>query len=330
MASAFAWVKRELSAYPLINGIARKVWLLVKQVVGPSSAERHWDRRVEAVESGPSGGWLDSELVERDHIRPQVSGSSEVDYLSYFLRSHVPDRPVARALSLGCGGGNLERALISLDAVRVVEGVDASPGSIRVAQRMAAETGIADRLEYRRIDVGDLQLEEETYDFVLAKMSLHHFEALEQVFDQVAKALKPDAPFMFNEYVGPTRFQWTDRQLELMNALLAALPAGVRSRAPVKRYYRPTVAEMIQVDPSEAVRSADIMPLVRERFEIIEYKPYGGNLLHTVLSDVLPLLDTEDSEHRSLLRAFFAFERSLVEEGHLESDFAYVVARARE
>src|SRR5262249_27031539 len=139
--------------------------------------------------------------------------------------------PVDRALSLGCGGGNLERALIQLGAAKTIDAYDASPESIRLAEELAAKENLADRLHYRVADINRIQLPPATYDFVVAKMSLHHFEDLDHVYTQVKRSLKPGGVLMFNEFVGPTRFQWTDRQLEVVNEILRSLPRRLRKSA---------------------------------------------------------------------------------------------------
>lgn len=126
---------------------------------------------------------------------------------------------------------------------------------------------------------------------------------------------------MFNEYIGPTRFQWTEQQLRLANQLLALLPASHRRRAgsgePLERIERLTVEEMIAIDPTEAVDSEAIMPKL----------DYGGTLMQLLLNDLMHNFDTADETQAALLRMMFLFERTLVESGVLRSDFAYVVAR---
>jgi SAM-dependent methyltransferase len=48
----------------------------------------------------------------------------------------------------------------------------------------------------------------------------------------------------------------------------------------------PTERSVIAVDPSEAVRSAEIVPVLQRYFEIVEYKPLGGALLQFLLADI--------------------------------------------
>jgi len=294
----------------------------------------HWDMHVALVESKSLKGWLDWDFIEEEHIRPQVSGDRTLYYLQYFFRNHLTSMPVKRALSVGCGGGNLERALIQLNAAEKIDAFDASPESIRLARELAGNAGIGShQIRYEVENINEIRLEPGAYDFVIAKMSLHHFENLEHVYDEIRRSLKPGGVFMFNEFVGPSRFQWTDLQLELANELLRALPERHRwsahSGTQLSEIGRPTVAEMIEMDPTEAVRSADIMPVLDSFFEIVERKDYGGTLLHLLLTHVMASFDLNDERQASLLRTIFLFERTLIAHKVLPSDFTYVVARPR-
>ena len=170
-------------------------------------------------------------------------------------------------------------------------------------------------------------------DVVFAHASIHHIERLEALFDTVERMLKPGGVFHIWEYVGPTRFQWTDAQMALTNQFLAALPERLRrlpSGRPRPLQTRPTIATMIEVDPSEAIRSADIVPLMRERFDIIEERPLGGALLHLGLADLAQNFDAEHNPgDRQLLEAFFAAEDAAMRDGQIGSDHVVITAARR-
>jgi len=250
----------------------------------------------------------------------------------YFVRKYWRTVPVERGLSLGCGGGNLERGLLlKNNAAARIDAYDASTESIRLATQLAADAGLADVLHYAVADINTLQLPETSYDFAVAKMSLHHFDDLDHVYAQVRKSLKPHGVFVFNEFVGPDRFQWTDAQLDLCNQILNVLPKHLRISSVTGRYLdeitRPTVAEMCAMDPTEAVHSSQILPLLSKYFEIVEIRKYGGTLLHLLLNHVMANFDTSVPSEEALLRLIFAYEKTLHEKGVLESDFCFVVAR---
>ena len=222
------WIKRQLSRSPRAKRLASAVRRRLLPAFRHGEASRHWDERVVDVESAAPQGWLDVELVEVEHIRPQVTGDPEVSYLQSFLDHHLVHRPVDRLASLGCGGGNLERALVVHDAARRIDAFDVSPESIELARRLADEAGFGERIRYEVTDIDRIELEPGVYDAVVIKQALHHFEALEHVYEQIRRALVPGGVFMFNEFVGPSRFQWTDAQLDRMNAMLRALPKRIR------------------------------------------------------------------------------------------------------
>lgn len=103
-----------------------------------------------------------------------------------------------------------------------------------------------------------------------------------------------------------------------------AISAGQR---PIKETALPTERSVIAVDPSEAVRSAEIMPVLETLFDVIEYRPLGGAILQFLLADIAGNFQDEVGEQ--LLELFFRLEDTLMACGDLPSDFAYIVARPR-
>ena len=87
---------------------------------------------------------------------------------------------------------------------------------------------------------------------------------------------------------------------------------------------------MILWDPSEAVESHRIIPLIREIFDIVEIKGYGGTVLHPLFSDIAQNFLSKDSETQHLLRMCFRVEDRLISSGELPSDFVVGICRRRE
>jgi hypothetical protein len=79
------------------------------------------------------------------------------------------------------------------------------------------------------------------------------------------------------------------------------------------------------LDPSEAVRSVEILPLLQRYFELVEFKPLGGSILQFLLADIAG--NFQDETGQRLLKMLFVIEDALLASGDLQSDFAYVVAR---
>ncbi len=266
-------------------------------------------------------------------IAEQVTGDPALSTWEWFFQ-HVGQHcalPLGRVLVLGCGHGYLERAIAQRGLVESLVAVDLSPQALARARAQAEAEGLA--IEYRQADmnqmpVGQPGFEPGSFDAVLGVSGVHHCEALESLYDGVATLLKPGGWFFLDEYVGPSRFQWTDVQLRLINELLDMLPPRLRMSLDGRlraRQRRPTIAEMIGGDASEAVRSAEIVPLLDRRFEVVCLRPYGGAILQVLLAEIAQHY-LEPAE-RPYLQALLAAEDELHRTGRLADDFACVIAR---
>ncbi len=293
----------------------------------------HWGKHADAWYQGGAMHWTELEAVQR-RINRRVSGDPLVDPYQYVLARYFAGRlPLERALTLGCGTGELERGLVQYGFCSRHDAFDIAEESILKARDAARRAGL-EHLRYEVADVNRIELPAQTYDCVWGVHSIHHLAALEHVFGQVRRALKPGVYFVLNEFVGPTRFQWTDRQLEVINGLLRTLPAHLRVRCGTAQTLksevtRPTIAEMKRIDPSEAIRSAEIRPLFPRYFEVVEVKGYGGTVLHMLLHEIAGNFQNADPATSAILEAICDLEEALVALGDLPHDFAMIVGCAR-
>ena len=301
-------------------------------VDGADSVAEVWGEQAGTWSIGGVRHWTELARVQAI-LNRRVSGDEDVDPYLWFLRTRLEGRlPVARALTIGCGAGDLERGLATYGFAASHDAFDVAPGAIEKARTAASGAGLG-RVRYSVANGNDLTLESNVYDVVFGVHSIHHVERLERLFEQIARSLKPDGLFFMNEFVGPTRFQWSDRQLEVVNGLLRALPAryrrstvgdGLKERVP-----RPTIAEMVASDQSEAVRSIEILELAAAHFELLEVRPYGGTVLLLLLHDIAGNFSPSVPGGPEILSAIADLEWALVSSGDLPSDFAVVVARPR-
>lgn len=262
-------------------------------------------------------------------MNPLISGLAEVGWLEAVAREYFP-APVKRALSLGCDGGGLERHGLQLRIAEAFDAYDVSAEAVKLAQSLARDAGQSSAINYAVANLNKLEFAGQKYGAVFASQSLHHIEALEHYLEQLQGALLPGGLFILNEFIGPNQLQWTEAQLRHANRLLGTIPEELRQliREPgVKhRIARPTIEHMNSYDPTEAIRSAEIMPAVEKLFTIVSRKDFGGTLLHLVLDNIAGNLSFSD-EGLQLLRSFFAEEQRLIANGEITSDFTLVVAR---
>lgn len=89
----------------------------------------------------------------------------------------------------------------------------------------------------------------------------------------------------------------------------------------------PSRSDVISVDPTEAVRSEEILPVLQRHFEILEKKDAGGNILQFLLTGIASHFSTGDETALKYLRMICNIEAALIDTGELKSDFAFVVAK---
>jgi hypothetical protein len=93
--------------------------------------ETFWDRE---VVQPTHISWLEP-IAVRHYVNQSISGDLGVWPLQWFQRLYPG--PYSRALSVGCGGGPLERSLLSLNLCESIDAFDGSIRSLAVASQEA-------------------------------------------------------------------------------------------------------------------------------------------------------------------------------------------------
>lgn len=267
-------------------------------------------------------------------INRRVSGDPDINPLEWFGQ-HLADAgclPLGRALVLGCGAGYLEREIHGLGLTREIVAFDLSPKVLEVARKNCAGLeGITHvQASMDELPVGQGPFMPGSFDAVLGVSSVHHCSQLNHLYSSVAQLLAPGGWFYMDEYVGPDRFQYSDSNIGQIKALAELLPDRLltNQNGVIKRGFRaPTVAEVVAVDPSEAVCSSSLLPLLPDYFRVVAQRPYGGSLLHTLLADVAQ--NFQVPEAKPWLQALMDAEDDLERLGRLEHHFSCVIARQR-
>ncbi len=293
---------------------------------GTSRTEAVWDQ----ADTYPRQ-WTSIPLIQ-ERLRTLITGSPSKNVPAYIRERYSTPEARWHALSPGCGTGRKELAWVAAGGIALLEGYDISKKRIAEAERLAASAGMATSARFTPTDVRTLDLPAASFDLVILDDALHHIAPLAPFLRKVHAWLRPGGLLVVNEFVGPSRFQWTDRQVELANRLLNGMPARFRTRpdgTPRPPVYRPGTLAMRLYDPSEAVDSASIIPLVHEHFDVVEEKMCGGALLHLVFKDIAHHFLHPDDAALGVLTACLAAEEEEMKAGRIGSDFAFIVARSR-
>lgn len=287
-------------------------------------------------EAWSAEGWHWTHLDEvLANINRKVTGDAALSPLAWFFRTVSAEQalPLRRILVLGCGGGMLEREIVQAGWASEIVAIDLSSRVLAVAQAQAQAVGLTS-IQYFQADMNGLPVGQPpfapgSFDAVIGVASVHHCANLEQLYRDILCLLSPAGWFFMNEYVGPDQFQWPDSQVRHLNRIADLLPDQLMTMQDgrcKKNFRRPTVEEVIAVDPSEAVRSSELLPLLAHYFSLPVLRPYGGSLLHMLLAGVAQNFVGEQAA--PYLRSVIAAENELCRIGQLADDFACVIARA--
>ena len=281
--------------------------------VGAVAAE-FWDKQM----ARQSVYWTAYPQV-REYVNELITGVGWLWPL-IVLKAGWAFRPLPRVISIGCGTGSMERELRNVNAATKVIGYDVSKASIREARRLARREKLSG-ISYRVRDCNQLRLPANRYDGAFFHASLHHISDPDQLLEETSRSLKPHGMVYVDDYVGPSRDEWNDDHLKHARALFDLVPEEVKI-VPINPPFDYT-------DPSEMIRSSRTLPALRERFEILHYRPYWGNVLFPILCAVDGVM-FQQPKYAPVLTQLIEAERELVARGELTDPmFAIVVARKK-
>ena len=200
--------------------------------------------------------WMAHPLV-RAAINRRVTGDPNVWPLPALLQG----RHFKTGLSIGCGTGGLERSLAGI--VDDITGIDSSEPALQEARRLGPN------IRYINADAWSF-LPGRKFDAIFFHQSLHHFDRLDELMTLVDNALT--GMLYIDEYIGPSRHEWNFSRLFGPNLVYRMLPRGTR-RAKIVR------APINREDPTEAIRSSEIVGAIENHFTIDARHNYGGQLL---------------------------------------------------
>lgn len=298
---------------------------LAKQI-----AVKLWGERASRRDAEQHYWWTLHPLTRR-HINRRITGDPDELPLQYIKRRYAPNEPLRLGLTLGCGPGDLDADVLQFGLCERIDACDLSAGAIEVARERARRLGLSDRITYTVADLDEYELGTDRYDICFASGVLHHIEQLDGLLDRVRAALRPGGLLVAFEYTGEPRLQWDGKVENIMNRMLMCLPREMRrtmhNNMVKGEIHKPTVEQVMAVDPSEAVHGIAIEGLLAERFEILERAAYGATILQFLLLDILQNFSEHDPKDRALIDLLAVFEDILVEENVIVPDCVSFICR---
>lgn len=277
--------------------------------------------------------WLESKAVE-NFINKRIAGSETRNWVSELKK--IQHEPFQRALIVGCGAGQLDRDLIRENLFKNGLGIDIARTSLSLAEKNAGIENLSQKLSYQFFD-----LEQDNYatlgkfDLVIIQMAAHHVSKLDYFFKNIRKILdKKKGIVALYEYIGPNRFWHSDKTVGIINQLLDSLDDEYKLNHLVsdgslrKEYIRTPEEHFLKHDPSEAIRSEDILKTLKKYFNITDFKSCGGQINHMLLTGITENLDKTKCGNQ-ILKLLMTFELILEEAKVIEPDFAIIFAKPK-
>ncbi len=167
-----------------LDAAARRLWLLVREQVGPTAAASQDQRRLHAAlaeRRTKSQEFFSSAAGQWDRMRDELYGDRV--HLAAFA-GFADSRWIAG--DLGCGTGQATAALAPF--VERVVAVDASAAMLQAARRRLA--GL-ENVDLRRGELEALPIDDDRLDAAVLMLVLHHVPEPGKAIADVARVLKP-------------------------------------------------------------------------------------------------------------------------------------------
>jgi len=167
-----------------LDASSRRLWLLVREQVGPSAAAGQDQRRLHAAMAArrsKSVEFFTSSAGQWDRVRDEMFGDRfHLAALAAFVE---PDATVG---DLGCGTGQVSAALAPF--VAHVIGVDSSAAMLQAARKRLHAHG---NVDLRRGELEALPIDDARLDAATVMLVLHHVPEPARALADVARVLKP-------------------------------------------------------------------------------------------------------------------------------------------
>ncbi len=278
-----------------------------------------------ATHINSSNWWIIPKMRRR--WNRMITGSENKTYEEYISEEIFQNGRPVKMVSIGSGVCSHELRLAELNPHWRILCIDFSDKLLNKAKQTAEEKGLQN-IEFLAKNIYEYAFPENHFDIVFFHQSLHHFKNVHQFIERyVYKALTTNGKLIINEYVGATRLQYPAYQRKAINKCLSLIDKPFRTihktRLRKNKYYGSGLLRMILADPSECIDSENIIPAVKRFFKVVVEKPFGGNILMSVLKDISHHFVEPTQQADAILEQLIHFEDEYLKANN--SDFIFGV-----
>ncbi len=159
----------------------------------------------------------------------------------------------------------------------------------------------------------------DNYDLLLCIDSLNIIERLDIFLKKIKSMIREDGFIISIEYIGPVNFQWSPEDFQIADLVFKFLnyTNGKFSLS----------TDLVSTGKETATHSTNIIPLMKNFFDIITIRYFGSPLFNLVLDKIINKLDPNDPKDSMLLNTIFQFEQILINKGLLKNIYALIIAK---
>jgi 2-polyprenyl-3-methyl-5-hydroxy-6-metoxy-1,4-benzoquinol methylase len=239
-----------------------------------------WDNANKTFVKG--GAWHQHPLVVKTYAQSLASNSD--NFVTHLLETYGKR---SKCLSIGCGDGGIEIQMVQSGlCATTMKGIDLSSPRISLANEKVPMY-LRDKIEFH-VENAEKDIEEgQEFDLVLFTHSFHHIFDLEGIANALRDRITMDCQnggILVLE-VGPVRWQFPQHHLDLMTNFLKDIEKEFPSYVEAihqngfwdgKNFVPPNANAVKRDDPSETVRSDEIIPVLSDYFTLLENVSLGG------------------------------------------------------
>lgn len=255
------------------------------------TAARYWDSRSRDAGANAVVAWWQSPMVVR-HLNAKLCGDA-IDGFAAGLRKwfgrELGSGKIEHGVSVGCGTGGKELAFLRDGLVERFDLYEISKVRVDKGHEIFAKAGFSDKARFFLEDAFSDRTPDR-YDLVHWDNSLHHMFDVYDAVEWSRTVLKPGGWLVVHDFIGPSRFQFSDRCREIAGRARETLPRAYLESGYAPGTYLPTTlprvnrGKLIAKDPTEAADSDRIVDAVSLHFPGGTWKMLGGTVNHLGLT----------------------------------------------
>lgn len=210
-----------------------------------------------------------------------------------------------------------------------IECLDLNQAMLARGMAMAANEGLADCLTFTAGDFNKWHASKQ-YAGVMANQSLHHVLNLESLFDEIKRALHPDAMFVISDIIGRNGHMRWPEALTQVHRFWREMPETYRYNQQLRRYEPLYENWDCSGEGFEGIRAQDILPLLLQRFEFYKFIGFG-NVIDPFIDRAFGHNFDENAEwDKNFIDGIHAFDEASFADGTLKPAHMFAVLTLNE